>query len=248
MSTQSALLTAKERLIVALDVNDLDEARRWIEELREEIGLFKIGLELYAKYGTVLFDIMRQEKAPYFFDCKFLDIPNTVAGASRALIGQGMHIFNVHATGGSEMLQATMEAVETEAQSQGVDRPLVIAVTILTSLTRNMLDEELGISRSLEAEVGKLAIIAKRAGLDGVVASAQEAQPIRHLCGKDFLIVTPGIRPKWAAEDDQKRIVTPAQAIQNGSDYIVVGRPITRAANMKDAARKIVYEMEAASS
>jgi orotidine-5'-phosphate decarboxylase len=245
MTTHSAALTARERLIVALDVNSLDEARRWIEELREEVGLFKVGLELFARYGTILFHVMREEKVPFFFDCKFLDIPNTVAGASRALVGKGIYMFNIHATGGSVMMEATMEAVEKEAKKEKVERPLVIAVTILTSLTRNMLDEEMGISRTVEASVGKLAMTAKRSGLDGVVASAKEVSSVRQLCGRDFLVITPGIRPTWAADDDdQKRVVTPAQAMKNGSDYIVVGRPITRASSMKDAARRIVYEME----
>jgi len=242
--TAQTMLTAKGRLIVALDAKDIDDARRWIEQLRGEVGMFKVGLELFARYGTAIFDIMKAEQVPYFFDCKFCDIPNTVAGASRAVVGHGMHMFNVHSTGGSEMMKATMQAVEEEAAALKIQRPLVIAVTILTSLTRNMLDDELGIQRTVEATVGRLAIVTKRSGLDGVVASAKEVSSIRSLCGKDFLIVTPGIRPDWASDDDQKRVVTPAEAIKNGSDYIVVGRPITRAKDMKDAARRIVSEME----
>lgn len=242
--TVQTKLTAKDRLIVALDAKDIDDARRWIEQLRGEVGMFKVGLELFARYGTSIFDIMKAEKVPYFFDCKFHDIPNTVAGASRSVVGHGMHMFNVHATGGSEMMKATMQAVEEEAAAQNIQRPLVIAVTILTSLTRNMLDDELGIQRTIEATVGRLAIVTKRAGMDGVVASAKEVASIRSLCGKDFLIVTPGIRPDWASDDDQKRVVTPSEAVKLGADYIVVGRPITRAKDMKDAARRIVSEME----
>jgi orotidine-5'-phosphate decarboxylase len=242
--TAQTMLTAKGRLIVALDAKDIDDARRWIEQLRGEVGMFKVGLELFARYGTAIFDIMKAEQVPYFFDCKFHDIPNTVAGASRSVVGHGMHMFNVHATGGSEMMKATMQAVEEESAALKIQRPLVIAVTILTSLTRNMLDDELGIQRTVEATVGRLAIVTKRAGLDGVVASAKEVASIRTLCGKDFLIVTPGIRPDWASDDDQKRVVTPAEAIKLGTDYIVVGRPITRSKDMKDAARRIVHEME----
>src|SRR5271155_2556883 len=129
-------MTAKERLIVALDVDSLDEARRLIEELRQEVGLFKVGLELYARYGTAMFDVMRREKVPYFFDCKFHDIPNTVAGASRALVGQGIFMFNVHATGGSEMMKAALSAVAEEAKMKSVARPLIISVTVLTSINR----------------------------------------------------------------------------------------------------------------
>jgi orotidine-5'-phosphate decarboxylase len=238
-------LTSKDRLILALDVDNADDARRWIDELREEVGLFKVGLELYARYGTSILQYMQKEQIPYFFDCKFLDIPNTVAGASRSLVGRGIKMFNVHATGGSEMMKASLAAVEEEATKKGVARPLVIAVTILTSLTRDVLEEEIGIKQTVEASVGRLALLTSRAGLDGVVCSASEVSTTRKLCGKDFLIVTPGIRPTWAGDDDQKRIVTPGQAIKNGSDYIVVGRPITRAKDKADAARRIVEEMEA---
>ena len=240
------VLTSKERLIVALDVDNIDDARRWIDELREDVGLFKIGLELYARYGTAVFEIMQKESIPFFFDCKFLDIPNTVAGASRSLVGRGIKMFNVHATGGSDMMKASLKAVEDEAQLQNARRPLVIAVTILTSLTRDVLEEEIGIKQSVEASVGRLSLLTKRAGLDGVVCSANEVPTIRKLCGNEFLIVTPGIRPTWSGDDDQKRIVTPAQAIKSGSDYIVVGRPITRAKSKTEAARRIVEEMNSA--
>ncbi len=243
---EATALTSKERLILALDADDIDDARRWIEELREDVGLFKIGLELYARYGTSIFEILQKDQIPFFFDCKFLDIPNTVAGASRALVGRGIKMFNLHATGGSEMMKAALKSVEVEAENKNVARPLIIAVTILTSLTRDVLEEEIGFKQSVEASVGRLSLLTKRAGLDGVVCSAVEVQTIRKLCGQDFLIVTPGIRPTWAGDDDQRRIVTPSQAIKNGSDYIVVGRPITRAKNKADAARRIVEEMNTA--
>ena len=238
-------LTSKDRLILALDVDNAEDARQWIDELRGEVGLFKIGLELYARYGTAILQFLEKEQIPYFFDCKLLDIPNTVAGASKALVGRGIKMFNVHATGGSEMMKASLAAVEAESARKGIDRPLVIAVTILTSLTRDVLEEEIGIKATVEASVGRLALLTSRAGLDGVVCSASEVSTIRKLCGKNFLTVTPGIRPTWAGDDDQKRIVTPGQAIKNGSDYIVVGRPITRAKDKVDAARRIVAEMEA---
>jgi orotidine-5'-phosphate decarboxylase len=237
-------MKGKERLIVALDVESLDEARRWIEELRQEVGLFKIGLELYARYGTALFEVMRQEKVPYFFDCKFHDIPNTVAGASRALVGQGIFMFNLHASGGSEMMKAALNAVSEEAKTQSVTRPLIVSVTILTSISKEILEQELGVKQTLDETVGRLALLSQKAGLDGVVCSAHEVETIRRLCGTDFLTITPGIRPAWSAGDDQKRIVTPAQAMKNGSTYIVVGRPITREKNKADAARKIVEEMD----
>ncbi|HEY9756527.1 MAG TPA: orotidine-5'-phosphate decarboxylase [Oculatellaceae cyanobacterium] len=235
---------SKERLIVALDCENLEEAKRWIESLRQDVGLFKIGLELYARYGTQIFDVMKNEDVPFFFDCKFMDIPNTVAGASRGLVGRRIKMFNVHATGGSDMMKASLKAVEEEAEKQKTERPLVIAVTVLTSITRDILEEEIGIKQSVEATVGRFALLTKKAGLDGVVCAASEVSTIRKLCGDKFLTVTPGIRPTWAGDDDQRRIVTPAQAVKNGSDYIVVGRPITRAKNMVDAARRIVEEMQ----
>jgi orotidine-5'-phosphate decarboxylase len=239
---------SKERLIVALDCESIEEAKRWIENLREDVGLFKIGLELYARYGTQVFDLMKGVDIPLFFDCKFMDIPNTVGGASRGLVGRGIKMFNVHATGGTDMMKAALRAVEEEAEKQKTQRPLVIAVTILTSITRDILEEEIGIKQSVEATVGRFALLTKKAGLDGVVCSANEVGTIRKLCGDKFLTVTPGIRPAWAGDDDQKRIVTPAQAIKNGSDYIIIGRPITRAKNMVDAARRIVEEMQTVES
>jgi orotidine-5'-phosphate decarboxylase len=246
VTTKIASMTAKERLIVALDVDSLDEARRLIEELRQEVGLFKVGLELYARYGTAMFDVMREEKVPYFFDCKFHDIPNTVAGASRALVGKGIFMFNVHATGGSEMMKAALSAVAEEAKTKSVARPLIISVTVLTSINREILEAELGVQQTVEETVDSLALLTQKAGLDGVVCSAHEVESIRRLCGPEFLIITPGIRPAWSGGDDQKRIVTPAQAMKNGSSYIVVGRPITREKNKADAARKIVEEMDSA--
>lgn len=240
---EASTLTSKERLILALDAESLDDARRWMEALRDEVGLFKVGLELFSRYGSQILEIMEKENIPYFFDGKFMDIPNTVAGASRALVGKNIKMFNVHALGGSDMMKAALKAAEDEAEKKKVDRPLVIAVTILTSLTRDVLEEEIGIKQSVEASVGRLALLTYRAGLDGVVCSANEVQTIRKLCGNKFLTVTPGIRPSWSGDDDQRRIVTPSQAIKNGSDFIVVGRPITRAKDMVDAARRVVEEM-----
>lgn len=241
--TSTYARTAREKLILALDVPTLEEAVSLVKELKEEVGLFKVGLELYAQSGTKLFEAMRAEGVPFFFDCKFHDIPNTVARASENLVGQGIAMFNVHATGGLEMMQQTMTATRQAAEHTNAPMPKVIAVTILTSIGDKE-SSEVGFGSAVQELVSKLALLAKQAGLDGVVASAKEVVAIRKACGPDFLIVTPGIRPDWSSSDDQKRIVTPAQAMRDGADYLVIGRPITKASSRRDAARRIVEEME----
>ena len=236
--------TARERLIVALDVPTFEEASVLIKELRADVGLFKVGLELYAHCGTKLFEFMKSEGLHFFFDCKFLDIPNTVARASQALIDRNIAMFNVHALGGIEMMRSAALMTRQAAAEAQVSAPKIIAVTLLTSLGDKELAEELGITKRAPELVVQLATLAKQAGLDGVVASAQEITMIKERCGSEFLIVTPGIRPAWSAANDQKRIVTPRQAIQDGADYLVIGRPITHAQDRRDAARRIVEEME----
>jgi orotidine-5'-phosphate decarboxylase len=238
-------ITAREKLILALDVPSEKEALAIVKELKDEVGLFKLGLELYAHCGTRLFEAMRSENVPFFFDCKFHDIPNTVARASQALVGQGIAMFNVHATGGFEMMSATARATHEASEQANVAAPKIIAVTMLTSIN-DQEASDIGFAGKVQQLVPKLALLTKKAGLDGVVASAQEVVSIRQACGPDFLIVTPGIRPAWSSTDDQKRIVTPSQAIKDGADYLVVGRPITQASNRRDAARKVVEEMESA--
>jgi len=235
-------MSGKEHLIVALDVPTLAEAQKLADELREEVGLFKVGLELYSREGLALLQWFQKESLPVFFDGKFHDIPNTVAAASAAVVSHGVAMFNVHAAGGTKMIEAA--AAET-ARAKG-KKPILLAVTVLTSMSQQVMNDEIGIAGLVENQVKKLALLAKFAGADGVVASAAEAALIREACGKDFVIVTPGIRPSWAAQDDQARVVTPKDALANGSDYIVVGRPIVKAANRKDAAKRIVEELQSA--
>ncbi len=241
-------LTGKDRLIVALDVSSEAEARALIEELCDEVGVFKCGLELFTSCGTSLFALAREYRVKLFFDAKFHDIPNTVAQASRAAVSQSVDIFNLHATGGSAMMEAAAKATAEAYQDllkvePTATKPALIAVTILTSMTAQTLSDELNVSLPLEKMVTYLAQLAQKSGLDGVVASAQEASAIRENCGDDFLIITPGIRPSWAEANDQARIVTPRDAIARGADYIVVGRPIVKASDRVAAARKIVEEL-----
>jgi orotidine-5'-phosphate decarboxylase len=241
-------LTPKDRLIVALDVAGLAEAKMLIQELAADIGMFKVGLELFTACGNEILDIIEAAGGRVFFDGKFHDIPNTVAGASRAVVKKGpvVSLFNLHAMGGRKMMEAAKVARDeafAEANTPGARKPDLIAVTILTSIRADELASDLKVEMPLGQMVPYLAQITKECGLDGVVASAQEATAIRELCGPDFLIVTPGIRPSWAGADDQARIVTPVDAITHGADMIVVGRPITRAADKKGAARRIVEEL-----
>ncbi len=236
-------MAGKEKLIVALDVPTLTEAQHLADELRGEVGMFKVGLELYSREGLGLLSWFSKESLPVFFDGKFHDIPNTVGAASAAVVSHGVKMFNVHAAGGAKMIGAAAEA----AGNANGAKPILLAVTILTSMSQQVMNEEIGIAGQVDAQVKKLALLAQVAGADGVVASAEEAALIRQCCGKDFVIVTPGIRPSWAGHDDQKRVMTPKEAIANGADYIVVGRPIVKASDRKDAARRIVEELESSS-
>jgi len=236
-------LKGKDRLIVALDVPTMFDALKLVDELNEEVGMFKVGLELFTHCGTKLLDELKKLEAPVFFDGKFHDIPNTVAAASREIGGRGVQMFNVHAQGGSEMIKAAQKAAHEAADTAKVQRPILLAVTVLTSISQEILTNDLGISDKVDEVVARYASLAKASGADGVVASAKEVPIIREKVGKDFVIVTPGIRPNWASQDDQKRIVTPKDAVAMGTDYVVVGRPITRASDKRDAARRIAEEL-----
>lgn len=236
-------LNGKERLIVALDVPTMDEALALVEELKDEVGMFKVGLELFTHCGTKLLDELKRLEAPVFFDGKFHDIPNTAAAASREIARRGVEMFNVHAQGGSEMIKAAQKAAHEAADMAKVKRPILLAVTVLTSISQEILTNDLGITDQVDQVVGRYANLAFKSGADGVVASAKEVPIIRSQVGSKFIIVTPGIRPAWASDDDQKRIVTPKQAVEMGTDYVVVGRPITRAKDRKDAAKRIAEEL-----
>lgn len=235
-------MTAKERLIVALDVDTKERALALVSRLQNEVSFFKIGLELFSSCGPAIVDEVRRAGCEIFLDLKFHDIPTTVARASAAVTKLGARLFNVHALGGFDMMRKTAEAVAAEAKRLAVPRPKVIAVTVLTSMDAAAL-ARIGIPGTVPDAVVRLALLAKDAGLDGVVASPQEARLIREAAGKEFLIVTPGVRPSWAATDDQKRVATPREAIDDGATHIVVGRPVTGAPDPADAARAIVKEM-----
>ena len=227
-----------DRIFVALDTTDLDRALALGRGLKGFVGGVKVGKEFFTALGPAGVGALGELGLPVFLDLKFHDIPATVVGAVRAALALKPFIINVHASGGAEMMRAAVEAAD------GPDRPLVVAVTVLTSLA----DEDLaatGVAGDAAAQVLRLAGLAKRSGLDGVVCSAREAEALRAALGDDFKLVVPGIRPQWAAADDQKRIVTPAEAVAKGADYLVIGRPITAADDPADAARRIAAELDA---
>jgi len=235
-------MTPKDRLIVALDVDTEEKVIKLMKMLRADVKFFKIGLELFSSAGPAIVGKIKEAGCDIFLDLKFHDIPNTVAKAARAATRLGVYMFNVHALGGYEMMKAASDAALDEAGRMKIERPKVLAVTILTSMDEKAL-KKVGVDDNMEKQVLKLAGLAKEAGLDGVVASPQETKSIRKRLGRDFLITTPGVRPAGADSHDQKRVATPKGAIGLGADYIVVGRPITEAKDPAEAARRILREI-----
>lgn len=229
---------ARDRLCVALDGSDRDWIVATARELGPHVGWLKLGLEAFTAFGPSLVEEMASS-GRVFLDVKLHDIPNTVRRAAANCAATGAAMFNVHAAGGRAMLAA---AVEGAREGAAENPPLVIAVTVLTSLDGPALSE-LGLPADPETLVVRWARLARDAGLNGVVASALEASAIRETCGDDFLIVTPGIRPSWSATGDQKRIMTPAEAVAAGADVLVIGRPVTGASDPREAAGRILDEL-----
>jgi len=217
-----------ERLILALDLEDLSEAEGIVDLIKDRISIFKIGIQLFTREGPRAIEMIHQKGGKVFLDLKYHDIPNTVARASREATRLGVFMFSIHTLGGDEMMKRCRDSVVETSLRQNIRRPLVIGVTVLTSMDqKGLLD--LGIKENLRDEARILSEKALRAGLDGVVASPEEIRSIRESCGREFIIVTPGIRPEGTAINDQKRIMTPKDAIREGADYLVIGRPILMA-------------------
>ncbi|MGB9802785.1 orotidine-5'-phosphate decarboxylase [Desulfofundulus sp.] len=233
----------REKLIVALDVDSAEQALDLVKLLSPWVGMFKIGMQLFYGQGPAVVEELCRQGVKVFLDLKLHDIPNTVAQAARVLTRLGVAMFNVHAAGGSAMMRAAVESSREEAEILGIPCPLIIAVTVLTSIDQPAFDRELGYTGTIADRVVAWALLAKECGLDGVVASAREAVAIRQSCGPDFLIVTPGIRPAGVTGRDQKRIVTPAGAMAAGANYLVVGRPVISAPDPVKAVRVILDEM-----
>jgi len=236
--------SAKERLVLALDVDNFESAEDLVFRLRDYVGIFKVGSQLFTSEGAKIINMINKAGAKVFLDLKFHDIPNTVKGAAESATKLGVYVFTIHTSGGYEMMKAAADAARETSIKLGIKKPFVLGVTVLTSIDQQVLKKEMGVKKSLKEQVVYLAKLAKSAGLDGVVASPQEIREIRVSCGEDFIILTPGIRPKSRFLDDQKRVMTPKQALKQGADFLVIGRPIRNAKNPVEAAQDILKEME----
>jgi orotidine-5'-phosphate decarboxylase len=234
-------MKAKERLIVALDFPTLDKAKELVEKLEDSIKIYKVGLELFLNSKGEAVDYLKSMGKEIFLDLKFHDIPNTTTMASIFAAKQDLLMFNVHASGGKKM----MESIAKEVKVINKDT-LAIAVTILTSFSEDEVKELFKTESSIKELAMHWAKLTKDSGMDGVVCSPWEAKAIKEICGEDFKTITPGVRPKWSVSNDQERIMTPSEALKNGCDYLVIGRPITKAENPKEAAEKVLCEMEEA--
>ena len=230
--------TAKNKIIVALDYSDEKSALAMAAEVAPHVGVFKVGFELFISAGPSIISKIHSFGGKVFLDLKLHDIPNTVSKAAVSAAKMNVFMLNVHASGGLEMMKkAAADLAKTK------NPPLIIAVTVLTSMNIDTLRTDLNINSSVVSQVVHLARLAKKAGLGGVVASGQEIMQIKENCGADFKVIVPGVRPAWAEKNDQKRVVTPKGAIESGADFIVVGRPITGAKNPAEAAKKILEEI-----
>ncbi len=236
--------THAEKIILALDVDTRKEAMDLVQRLPSAC-CFKIGLRLYTAEGPQLLQDISQLGKHIFLDLKLHDIPNTVAGAVKAATGLRVDMMTLHASGGIDMMQRAMDEAVDEAGKKHIDRPLLLAVTVLTSLQDTDL-KKMHIQASPLEQVLTLASLAQKAGMDGIVCSPREITAVREAVGPEFKVVTPGIRPAWAAAQDQKRIMTPAEAVRLGSDYLVIGRPVIRASSPEKALGRIIEELESA--
>jgi orotidine-5'-phosphate decarboxylase len=251
MATRLELLrkrtSMRERLIVALDVDNLDQVKELVPMLAPEVGMFKVGKQLFTHAGPQAVRLIHELGGEIFLDLKFHDIPNTVAKAAIEATRLGVKMFNVHASGSLEMMRTTVTEVRSMCRRENRNRPIMLAVTVLTSLDRSDL-KKVGVESEVADQVVRLALLTREAGMDGVVASPHEVADIRAVCGRRFVIVTPGIRHLSGKRDDQRRMMTPAEAMRSGVDYIVVGRPILQAKDPVIAAREMVAEMERSGS
>ncbi len=241
---------AKEHLIVALDTSSKKEVLELVEKLSSYVGYFKVGLELFTALGPKIIQTIKEANSKVFFDGKFLDIPNTVSKAISNMVSHKVDMLNIHMSGGTAMLHEAKKSLVEAAQRYNLQPPKLLGVSVLTSITNDILQNDLKIQAQINEYVSHLASLALKNNLDGIICSPNEAKIISQLKNeggnKDFLIVTPGVRPAWADKNDQQRIATPKEAILNGATHIVVGRPITEAKNVVDAAKKIVEEIESA--
>ena len=237
----------RERLIVALDVDNLRQVEELVPLLAPEVGMFKIGKQLFTHAGPQAVRLIQELGGEVFLDLKFHDIPNTVAKAAIEATRLGVKMFNVHASGSTEMMRTAVKEVRRVCRQEKLRKPLMLGVTVLTSLDNNDL-KRLGVKGGVAGHVVRLALLTQEAGMDGVVASPHEVADIRSACGRRFVIVTPGIRPATGKHHDQRRVMTPRDAVREGVDFIVIGRPIIQANDPVAAAREIILDMKSGAS
>lgn len=232
--------------IVALDVTDLDSAVSIVNILGGSISWYKIGSVLFTKEGPSAVEAIKKLGKNIFLDLKFYDIPNTVAGTVKQCVRLGVDMLTVHASGGKNMIERAVETSKEYAEKEGGNPPKIIAVTVLTSFDENDLKDDFGLNAPLEDITKKLVSVVMQAGADGIVASPNELKMLRKIFGEDLTIITPGVRPVWSQKSDQKRVMAPAQAKKDGSDFLVIGRPIIASTNPKESAEKILDEIRKA--
>jgi len=237
-------MKVEQRIIVPLDVPDVESAIALLDQLPQVVW-WKVGLELFTSTGPTILEVLKSRQKRIFLNLKFHDIPNTVAGACRSAASYGVDLLTIHAASGIEALKSATEAAQQGAAQAGVKPPKLIAITLLTSISAKQLAFDLKIPLELPEYALEMALLAQKAGLDGAVCSPQEVAQLRQTCGDDFLLVCPGVRPTWSDKGDQKRSLTPAQAIKAGADYLVIGRPITTATEPELAWKRISEELTA---
>lgn len=236
----------KERIILALDVDNLEQTRELVTELKDYVGYFKVGLQLFTSRGFEAINLIKDLGGKVYCDLKFHDIPNTVAHACSNLVKHDINFFNIHIQGGSKMVAQAVKASKDAAKSLDINPPTILGISLLSSFGQRTLTQELCVEKNIEEYIMQLAQIAQETGLDGIVAGASEARKIRQKIGEDFIILCPATRPTWAAVNDQVRVDTPTEAIKAGVDYLVIGRPITDAVDKVAATKLIIDEIRTA--
>ena len=235
---------AKDRIVLALDFDTLEEAEKYVVLLKDYVGYFKVGLQLSVSCGLEVVDMIKKHGGKVFFDGKFYDIPNTVAKAGVNLMKRGIDFFNINVNGGSKMMNTTVRLCRETAKKKGLPKPTILGVTLLSSFGQKTLSEELCINKSIDEYAAHITKIAHECELDGVVASATEAARIRKEFGEEFLIMCPAVRPSWSVVNDQLRVVSPSDAIRAGVDFMVIGRPITSHDDPVAATKLIINEID----
>ncbi len=235
----------KDKIIIPLDFIDLNSVKKIVEKLNGLIDFYKVGSTLFTRFGPKVIEYLKTNKKRVFLDLKYHDIPSQVAGACEAAVDIGVDMLNLHTLGGFEMMEAAVKGVYLRCEQKKIAKPILLGVTILTSIDEASFSDLFGdIKRTLDEQVLFLADLARSAGLDGVVASPQEVKIIKQKLGKEFIVVTPGVRPEGEDIDDHSRLLTPRAAIEAGADYLVIGRPITHAPDPRKAVEKIIASLE----